>query len=141
MGKNLENLSETIILFGMSSKSRKETGNWGETLVLEHLLSQGYELVQRNYHCRYGEADLIMLDETRLLTCVEVKTRRSQKFGPAEYSVGKKKLKALAATMNAFLYEHTEFPEIWNLDLAVVEDFIPGSAPMILHFRSVKIDD
>lgn len=108
---------------------------------MEHLLSQGYELVMRNYHCRYGEADLIMLDETGLLTCVEVKTRRSQKFGPAEYSVRKKKLKALAATMNAFLYEHTEYPEIWNLDLAIVEDFIPGKSPEILYFRSVRIDD
>jgi Holliday junction resolvase-like predicted endonuclease len=72
---------------------------------------------------------------------VEVKTRRSQKFGPAEYSVGKKKLKALAATMNAFLYEHTEYPEIWNLDLAIVEDFFPGKSPEILHFRSVRIDE
>lgn len=125
----------------MSSQSRKKTGNWGETLVMERLLSQGYQLVTRNYHCRYGEADLIMLDETGLLTCVEVKTRRSQKFGPAEYSVGKKKLKALAATMNAFLYEHTEYPEIWNLDLAIVEDFVPGQAPEILHFRSVRIDE
>ena len=125
----------------MSSQYRKKTGNWGETLVLEHLLTQGYQLVQRNYHCRHGEADLIMLDETNLLTCVEVKTRRSQKFGPAEYSVGKKKLKALAETMNAFLYEHTENPEIWNLDLAVVEDFVPGKSPVLLHFRSVKIDD
>lgn len=125
----------------MSSQSRKKTGNWGETLVMERLLSQGYQLVTRNYHCRYGEADLIMLDETGLLTCVEVKTRRSQKFGPAEYSVGKKKLKALAATMNAFLYEHTEYPEIWNLDLAIVEDFVPGKEPEILHFRSVRIDE
>ncbi len=37
--------------------------------------------------------NLIMLDETGLLTCVEVKTPRSQKFGPAAFSVGKKKLK------------------------------------------------
>lgn len=125
----------------MSPQDRKKTGNWGETLALEHLITQGYKLVQRNYYCRYGEADLIMLDETGLLTCVEVKTRRSQKFGPAEYSVGKKKLKALAATMNAFLYEHTELPEIWNLDLVVVEDFVRGEPPVLLHFRSVKIDD
>lgn len=125
----------------MSSQTRKITGNWGETLVLDKLLSEGYELVQRNYHCRYGEADLIMLDETQLLTCVEVKTRRSQKFGPGEYSVGKKKLKALAATMNAFLFEHSEFPNFWNLDLVIVEDFVPGSEPVILHFRSVRIDD
>ena len=125
----------------MSSQDRKKTGNWGETLALEQLITQGYELVQRNYHCRFGEADLIMFDETGLLTCVEVKTRRSQKFGPAEYSVGKKKLKALAATMNAFLYEHTELPEIWNLDLVVVEDFVRGEPPVLLHFRSVKIDD
>lgn len=125
----------------MSPQDRKKTGNWGETLALEHLITQGYKLVQRNYYCRYGEADLIMLDETGLLTCVEVKTRRSQKFGPAEYSVGKKKLKALAATMNAFLYEHTELPEIWNLDLVVVEDFVRGEPPVLLHFRSVMIDD
>jgi putative endonuclease len=126
--------------FGMSSQYRKKTGNWGETLVLEHLLTQGYQLIQRNYHCRYGEADLIMLDETNLLTCVEVKTRRSYKFGPAEFSVGKKKLKALAGTMNAFLSEHTEYPEVWNLDLAIVEDFDPGKSPEILYFRSVNID-
>jgi putative endonuclease len=137
----LENLGETIILCDMSSQSRKKTGGWGETLALDHLQSQGYQLVQRNYHCRFGEADLIMLDETGLLTCVEVKTRRSQAFGHAEYSVGRKKLKAIAATMNAFLFEHNEFPEFWNLDLAVVEDFFPGSPPVILHFRSVKIDD
>ena len=124
----------------MSSLYRKKTGNWGETLVMEHLTSKGYKLVQRNYHCRYGEADLIMLDETGLLTCVEVKTRRSKKFGPAEYSVGKKKLKALTETMNTFLSEHIEYPAIWNLDLAVVEDFIPGSPPEILYFRSVYID-
>lgn len=124
----------------MRSLYRKETGNWGETLVMEHLTAKGYQLVQRNYHCRYGEADLIMLDETGLLTCVEVKTRRSKKFGPAEYSVGKKKLKALTETMNTFLSEHIEYPAIWNLDLAVVEDFIPGSPPEILYFRSVNID-
>jgi len=124
----------------MSSLYRKKTGNWGETLVMEHLTSEGYKFVQRNYHCRYGEADLIMLDETGLLTCVEVKTRRSKKFGPAEYSVGRKKLKALTETMNTFLSEHIEYPAIWNLDLAVVEDFIPGSPPEILYFRSVNID-
>jgi putative endonuclease len=124
----------------MSPKYKKQTGNWGETLVLEHLLSRGYSLVQRNYHTRHGEADLIMLDESGLLTCVEVKTRRSQKFGPAEYSVGRKKLKALTETMNTFLYEHTEYPNFWNLDLAVVEDFVPGNPPQILYFRSVAID-
>lgn len=96
--------------------------------------------MEKNYYSRHGEADLIMLDEGGLLTCVEVKTRRSQKFGPAEYSVGRKKLKALAETMNAFLYEHTEFPNFWNLDLAVVEDFVPGKPPQILYFRSVAID-
>lgn len=124
----------------MNPLYRKNTGNWGETLVLEQLQSQGYQLVQRNYHSRHGEVDLIMLDPTGLLTCVEVKTRRSQKFGPAEYSVGKKKLQALTATMDAFLCEHTEYPLTWNLDLAIVEDFIPGKSPEILFFRSVNID-
>lgn len=125
----------------MDAAVRKKTGNWGETLVLDFLLKKGFKLIERNYHCRFGEADLIMLDEHEWLTCVEVKTRRSQSFGPAEYSVGKKKLKALAATMNAFLFEHPEFPDGWSLDLAVVEDFVRGKSPEILYFRSVNIDD
>jgi len=124
----------------MSTDTRKKTGNWGETFVLNYLTTQGYQLVQRNYYSRYGEADLIMLDEQGLLTCVEVKTRRSQKFGPAEFSVGKKKLKALTATMNVFLSEHAELPEVWNLDLAVLEDFVPGRAPELFYFRSLNID-
>lgn len=124
----------------MTSATRKETGKWGEDYVLDFLQKKGYTLVQKNYHCRFGEADLIVLDESGLLTCVEVKTRRSKKYGPAEYCVGKKKLKALAATMNAFLFEHTEFPDAWSLDLAVLEDFSPGSLPVLHYFRSVRID-
>ena len=138
--ESFSDLLEPIILFAMSTDTRKKTGTWGETFVLNYLTTQGYQLVQRNYYSRYGEADLIMLDEHGLLTCVEVKTRRSQKFGPAEYSVGKKKLNALTATMNVFLSEHAELPEVWNLDLAVLEDFVPGRAPELFYFRSLNID-
>ncbi len=42
------------ITFGMDSKGRKRP-EMGETLVMEHLLSQGYKLLARNYHCRNGE--------------------------------------------------------------------------------------
>lgn len=125
----------------MDTLRNKKTGNWGETLVLEHLQARGYQLVLRNYHCNHGEVDLIMLDEARLLTCIEVKTRRSQKFGPAENSVGKKKLQSLSKAMNTFLFEHPEYPAFWNLDLVIVEDFAAGKAPEIILFRSVKIDE
>ena len=127
--------------FGMDSNYKKKTGTWGETVALEYLTGQGYQLVQRNYHSRYGEADLIMRDETGLLTCVEVKTRRSQRFGPGENSIGKRKLQAITQTMTCFLYDHTDFPDYWNLDIVVVEDFHGGKAPEILHIRSIQIND
>lgn len=37
----------------------QELGRLGETAAAEHLVSKGYEIVTRNYHCRWGEIDII----------------------------------------------------------------------------------
>jgi len=39
-----------------------ERGNLNEKHALDYLLSRGLTLVTTNYHSRYGEIDLIMLD-------------------------------------------------------------------------------
>ncbi len=35
------------------------TGVQGEEIAARYLLSKKYEIVQRNYRCRYGEIDII----------------------------------------------------------------------------------
>ena len=117
---------------------RKKLGNWGENLALEYLTSKGYELLERNFHSRYGELDLIMRVDD-VLVAVEVKTRRSKKYGFAEYSITKKKIQAIADTMTVYLENNSELDQAWQIDLVVIESF-GSEQPEIIHYQNVSLD-
>lgn len=70
----------------MDDQHRKEAGTAGEAAALDHLRDQGLKLVGRNYRCRAGEIDLIMLDGSTL-ALIEVRYRASTGFGGAAASV------------------------------------------------------
>jgi len=56
---------------------RHELGRLGERLAAEHMERLGYVVLARNARTRYGEIDLIALDErSDALIFAEVKTRR-----------------------------------------------------------------
>ena len=54
------------------------------------LMAHGLTLVERNWHCRFGEIDLIMRDGATLVF-VEVRRRNSQRFGGSAASIGREK--------------------------------------------------
>lgn len=57
-----------------------------EEIARDFLISKGLKWVESNYHCRWGEIDLIML-EGKGLIFVEVRSRSSLDFGGAAASV------------------------------------------------------
>lgn len=80
-------------------------GKWGEQLVAEDLRKKGWRIVEVNYRCRHGEVDIIAANRT-FLAFVEVKLRRSDRFGqPREFVTGEKQRK-LRATAELYLTEH-----------------------------------
>jgi putative endonuclease len=70
----------------MDDRARKEAGVAAENAAFGFLLQQGLKPVARNYRCRGGEIDLVMLDGGTL-ALVEVRYRASQEFGGAAASV------------------------------------------------------
>ena len=65
-------------------------GRRGEDLAVQWLRQQGYEIVARNYRRRFGEVDVIARHQG-FLVFIEVKTRRSTRFGlPADALTGRK---------------------------------------------------
>ena len=48
------------------------SGGWAEQQALQQLEAQGWRLLDRNWHCRWGELDLVLERQQQLLV-VEVK--------------------------------------------------------------------
>lgn len=80
-------------------------GASAETLALRHLEQAGLRLVERNYRCRGGEIDLVMLDADSLVF-VEVRYRSSTRFGRAEETVTAAKQARLTTAASHYLQRH-----------------------------------
>lgn len=61
-------------------------GRWGEDLAAAHLAAHGYEVLARNWRCRYGELDIVARTPEALVF-VEVKTRSGPAYGPPAEAV------------------------------------------------------
>jgi len=81
---------------------RKVTGRQGEDLAVAHLEKEGYEILARNYRCRCGEVDIIAR-ENDCIVFVEVKSRRSLRFGDPCEAIDALKRKKLSRTALHYL--------------------------------------
>ncbi|MEM7358593.1 MAG: YraN family protein [Pseudomonadota bacterium] len=86
-------------------------GSHAEKLAVKYLAKHGLKIHKSNFRCRFGEIDLIMLDE-EYLVFVEVRYRKHQSFGGALESVDGKKQQKLRRTAEYFLltYKRTDTP-------------------------------
>ena len=80
-------------------------GAWGEEKAARFLTGQGYTIVERNFHSRYGEIDLIA-EDPEYLVFVEVKLRASVSHGLPEETVTRTKQEKLRLTAEIYLQTH-----------------------------------
>ena len=80
-------------------------GKWGERLVAEDLRRRGWTVRETNYRCRMGEIDLIA-EKSGYLAFVEVKLRKSDRFGAAREAVTGEKQRNLRAAAELYLTDH-----------------------------------
>ncbi|MEG4942065.1 YraN family protein [Microcoleus sp. F4-D5] len=107
------------------SPNSRDIGTLGENLVAEWLQQQGWEILHRQWHCRWGEIDIIALgrdeesaknrvlpnDRAPTLAFVEVKTRR-----PGNWDAGG--MLAVSTTKQAKLWQTAEIFLSTRPDLA-----------------------
>ncbi len=82
--------------------SRQQKGNLAERRAYRYLKKAGLTLVTRNYRTSRGEIDLIMKDG-KTVVFVEVRYRRTPKFGHSLDSVNKAKQRRILYTANHYL--------------------------------------
>jgi putative endonuclease len=91
-------------VFGRRGSTR-ETGDAKEALARHFLEQHGLRHVAHNVRCRRGEIDLVMRD-AQTLVFIEVRYRRSERFGGAAASVDRRKQARLTAAAGFFLQRY-----------------------------------
>lgn len=113
----------------------KEIGDFGENAASEYLKNLGYSIVQRNFHSRHGEIDIIALDKS-CTVFVEVKTRKNSLYGNASEYVDYRKQQKLLLCAKYYLggniYEEVRF------DVIEVYYNMNGETPVLREINHIK---
>ena len=83
-------------------KLNHPVGAKAEQIAFEYLQQQGLKLIERNWHCPFGEIDLIMQERNSYIF-IEVKYRKTKLFGGAIYSINQAKCARIMRTAEFYL--------------------------------------
>jgi len=120
--------------------ARTRLGLHGEDLAARYVTDfHGYVVRERNYHCRYGEIDLVCLDGRVLVFC-EVKLRRSTAFGEPEDALTPAKIGRLVRSAQTYVAAHGLDEVDWRLDLVAIVLDGHGQAARLTLYRGVGGD-
>ena len=118
---------------------RRKLGDWGEGKALRYLIDQGYQLLTRNWRTREGEIDLVMnLDST--IVFIEVKTRKTNRFGTPEEGITRGKQERLRKTCRAYLQENDYENRDWRIDVVAIEATSIGEITRLDHYENAVED-
>jgi len=87
------------------------TGLEGEKMAAKYFIEKGFTILHQNWRHSHWEVDIIA-SLNNVLHFIEVKTRRTKKFGYPEEDVSKKKITNLINASEEFLYLHPEWKRI-----------------------------
>ncbi len=117
--------------------SKDVRGRDGEQRAARHLAAHGFEIIDRNWRCPQGELDIVA-EQGRDLIAVEVKTRRSDRFGHPFEAVNARKRARLWRLSCAWAAAHPAIAHGRRLRLDVIA--ITGDDPssgLLEHFEDV----
>ena len=110
----------------MNPETTTVLGRRAEDRALRHLEQHGLRLLERNYRCRGGEIDLVMMDGTTLVL-VEVHSRSSTGFGSAADTVGARKQARITLAARHLLRTRAQLRRLRaRFDVVALD---PGDAP------------
>ncbi|MDO5787545.1 MAG: YraN family protein [Phascolarctobacterium sp.] len=119
----------------MCSQSTRKLGLYGEDLACKYLQAKGYVILERNFRCRrFGEIDIVA-SKAGVLSFIEVKTRRSSRYGKPAEAVTLAKQRKIYRVAQYYLQMRGLASRIPVLSFDVVEIIIEGSAGMrLFHY-------
>lgn len=85
-----------------------ETGKLAESVAEEFLIRHRLQIVDKNFHSRFGEIDLIAKDK-QILIFVEVRYRKNESIMHVIETIDTNKIKKLIATSEYFISKSPKY--------------------------------
>ena len=98
---------------------QKKRGDSGEAAIARYLEERSYQVLERQYRCRWGEIDLIVRDPEGVLCFVEVKTRSTRAIAAPREAVTAAKQRRLRDAASWYL-ARTGWDGLCRFDVAEV---------------------
>jgi len=114
---------------------RKLLAKWGERRCERFLKRKGLKKLARNFSCKAGEIDLIMVAANRAIVFVEVKTRAGESFEPVESAITSAKKAKLTRAARYFLAAHNIDSRPYRFDVVAIVLGCSGR-PQIRHYEN-----
>lgn len=100
--------------------SKQRTGRHGEELAVRHLRRKGYKIIERNFRTRRGEIDIIARHRG-VLVFIEVKARKSMRYGDPKFAVTKDKQRKISMVALEYLKQHDGLQTRARFDVVTVQ--------------------
>jgi putative endonuclease len=117
---------------------RESLGRWGEKASEKFLKRKGLKTLTRNFSCRTGELDLVMVDPDGGIVFVEVKARTDEKFADVEDSITSAKKNRLKKTARYFLASNDIQDRPCRFDIVTIVLGRTGR-PQIRHYENAFV--
>lgn len=116
-------------------KMKDELGRRGEVLAADYLEDRGIRVIDSNWRCPRGEIDLVALDGDELVI-VEVKTRRSRRYGDPLEAITAAKAARLRTLAVLWAREHRHVMGGLRIDaVGIIDNGV--SEPSLDHLKGV----
>ncbi|MYE06145.1 MAG: YraN family protein [Chloroflexi bacterium] len=120
---------------------RRRLGAAGEQCAADYLAARGYNILERNYRRKWGEADIVALAPDGTHVIVEVRSRSNPRYVvEAAQSVGPRKQQQLRRLAHGLMAEHEADIDI-RVDLIVVSTDRSGRLAVAAHIEHAIEDD
>lgn len=116
----------------------KLLGRWGEKHCERYLKRKGLKTLTRNFSCKTGEIDLVMVDTDSAIVFVEVRTKADVAFASPEVSVTTPKKARLLRTARYFLATNNIEDRPFRFDIVTIV-LNKTSRPQIRHYKNAFV--
>lgn len=122
----------------------KATGNWGEQLTVDYLITEGYTILERNWRAGHLEVDIIAAKGEDIIFC-EVKVRSEMDVYPA-LAVDARKQAHIIAAAKGYMSRFRGKPLRYRFDVSSINgtpdryqlQYLPNSFRPPLRTSSVS---